>query len=134
MKGLALVLLALPILAFAGKEEREFMKSDVTPAIEEAQKTFKASCGCGLKIDVNVDSFKTKDHLFQVKYTAQNVGEESKKYCTDADSKKAVCKMKTLEIKKDKETAFSFKSNKGIAATDGNSYPTFDMMTKELDK
>ena len=119
--------------AFAGKAEREYMKDTVVPAVKAAETAYKSSCGCALKIVVAA-TIKTTDDMSQARYVAQSVTEGVAGYCTDDASKKAVCQMKTLEISKDKETAFSFKSGKGSAITDGQSYVSWDMMTRELDK
>jgi hypothetical protein len=42
--------------------------------------------------------------------------------------------MKTLEIALGKETKFTFSGNRGIASTDGNSFPGFNLIAGELDK
>lgn len=134
MKRALLVLSLFPILAFAGKTEREYMKNEVTPAVKAAETEFKKACGCDLKISVNEGSIKSKDDMYEAKHIAESVTEGAPKHCTDAASKKAVCQMKSLDIQKTKETKFTFAGSKGVATTDGQSYTSWDMMTQELDK
>jgi len=135
MKQVAVIsaVMLLSVVAFAGKAEREYQKSDLTPAVTKAQDAYKKSCGCGLKINVNA-SLKEVDDMRQAKHVSDNIAESVAGYCTDDASKKAVCAMKTLDITKGKESKFSFAGGKGTAVTDGQSYVTFDMMTRELDK
>jgi hypothetical protein len=126
--------LFLSVSALAGKEEREYKKSDVDPAVKEAEAKFKASCGCPLQIVVNANTIDSKDNLYQVKHIANSVAEGAPGYCSDADSKKAVCQMKTLEIQRGKETVFTFKAGKGTSTHDGQSYMGWDNTTHEIDK
>lgn len=119
--------------AFAGKEEREFAKNEMGPAVKKAETDFKAACGCALKITVS-DTLKSIDDMRQAKYISENMSEGAPKHCNDAESKKAMCVMKTLDIVKGPETKFAYKAGKGTATTDGNSYVSWDMMTREIDK
>jgi len=123
----------LSLTAFAGKAEREYMKNEVAPAVKAAEAKFKEACGCALKITVK-DSIKTTDDMYEAKHIAESVTEGAPEYCTDAESKKAVCQMKSLDITKDKEAKFTFKDGKGVASTDGQVYTSFELMTRELDK
>jgi hypothetical protein len=122
------------LTAFAAtKAEREYMKNTVVPAVKAAEAAYKASCGCALKIIVAA-SIKTEDDMYQVKHVSESISSSAEGYCTDEESKKAVCQMKTLEISKGKETAFTFKGGKGMSVTDGQSYMPWDNMMRELDK
>ena len=134
MKLIALALLFVPLAAFAGKEEREFMKSDVMPAVTAAQGAYKKGCGCDLKIAVDETTIKSKDDMYKIKYIAESVTEGAPKHCTDAESKKAICKMKSLKLAKASESKFTFAGSAGTATTDGQSQTTFEMMSSELDK
>jgi len=134
MKAVLFMIVLFPLAAFAGKTEREYMKNEVKPAVEAAEKEFKAKCGCALKIKINESTFKSTDDMYQAKHTANGVKDGCGGHCTDDDSKKAVCKMKNLEIAKGKETKFEFNGSKGTAWTDGSSYTSFEMMTAQLDK
>ncbi len=125
--------LLFSITAFAGKTEREYLKNEVQPAVKAAEGKFKAACGCALKINVS-DSLKTTDEMAQAKHVSESITEGAAGYCTDDASKKAICQMKTLDIAKEAETKFTFKGGKGLAATDGGSYVSWDMITRELDK
>ena len=120
--------------ALAGKEEREFLKSELTPAVSAAEAKFKASCGCALKITLNGNTTKTKEDMQTTKNIADAITEGVGGYCTDAPSKKAVCQMKALELAKASKAEFTFKGGKGVATQDGQSYTNWEMMTRELDK
>lgn len=135
LAGLSVTIISIfSISAFAGKEEREYMKSDLAPAVKEAETKFKASCGCALKITLNSNTTSTKDDMYNAKHIVQGITEGAPGYCNDADSKKAVCQLKTLDILKEKEARFTFKGGKGTASHDGQSNTTFEMITHELDK
>jgi hypothetical protein len=127
-------LLAASLTAVAGKLERETMTEEVIPAVNEAQKKFQAACGCPLKIIVDEKSMNTRDLLFQAKHIAEEVGEESTSYCTDASSKKALCQMKTLEILMRKPVEFAFKNGVGQCTSDGQMRCAWQQITKVLDK
>jgi hypothetical protein len=129
--GTALMLVSLS--AFAGKTERDYMTNEVQPAVKAAEAKFKASCGCALKISVS-DSLKSTDDMAQARNISNAVTEGAPGYCSDDASKKAVCQLKTLEVVKGKETGFAFKGNKGTCTTDGQSYVSWEMITRELDK
>ena len=120
--------------AFAGKEERETMKNEVVPAVKEAEAKFKSACGCALAITVDETTVKSKDDMYKVKYMAEKVTEGAPQHCTDAESKKAMCQMKSLVLGKAAEATFTFKNGKGIATTDGQSSCSWEMMVQELDK
>jgi hypothetical protein len=135
MRKLILIALFVPVLAFAGKEERDYRKAEVDPALAKAGKVLEAKCGCAVKLDVNWDQFKTRDQLYTLMHFAENISSGAPDYCgDDAESKKAFCKMKTLSIVLDKEVKFTFSGNRGIASTDGNMNPTFKMITDVLDQ
>jgi hypothetical protein len=131
MYKIAVLFSLVATLAFAGKAEREFIKEKLQPAVAAAEAAYKKSCGCSLKITYSAD-LKSEDHLSLVRNMADSI-ESGVKYCTDAASKQAVCKMKTVELKLGKETGFSFAGSHGAAVTDGTAYPTFDMMTDKID-
>jgi hypothetical protein len=129
--GTALMLVSLT--AFAGKTERDYMTNEVQPAVKAAEGKFKAACGCALKINVS-DSLKSTDDMAQARNISNAITEGAPGYCSDDASKKAICQMKTLDIVKGKETAFTFKAGKGTCTTEGQSYVSWDMITRELDK
>lgn len=135
MKGflIAAVLMLASLTAFAGKEEREFMKTEVVPAVKKAESTFKSACGCALKISVNPNLVSTDD-MRQARNVASSITDGAPQHCTDDASKKAMCKMRSLEIAKAKDSTFTFKGGKGTATTDGQSYVGWDMITQEVDK
>jgi len=126
--------LAAASLAHAGKAERDFFAAEVAPAVKTATSTLKQSCGCDVKMDVKQDSFQTVDHLRQVRYAAGTIVDNAPKYCNDAPSKAAVCKLKTLEFARTGTTAFKFAAGKGVITLDESSYPSWDMLAAELDK
>jgi hypothetical protein len=127
-------LLSVSTLALAGKAEREFMKSEVQPAIKAATESFKSACGCSLDFKVDEGTFKTTDQMTQIRNTANSIKDGAVEHCTDAESKKAMCALKTLSYKLDKESKFEFKGSTGTATTDGGSYVSWGMMTQEIDK
>ncbi|HEX4416456.1 MAG TPA: hypothetical protein VH165_01095 [Kofleriaceae bacterium] len=119
--------------AFAGKTERDYMTNEVQPAVKAAKDKLKSACGCTVNFTVS-DSLKTTDDMAQARNIANAVTEGAPAYCSDAASKKAVCKLKTIEVVKGKETGFAFKGDKGTCTTDGQSYVSWDMITREIDK
>lgn len=125
---------AVSLTAVAGKLERDTMTKEVLPAIAKAEASWKSSCGCPLTIKVDEASMNTRDLMFQAKHTAEDIGEESAKYCTDAASKKALCQMKTLEILKRKPAEFTFKDGVGQCTSDGQARCAWQQITKVLDK
>ncbi len=120
--------------AHAGKAERDFYAAEVEPALKTATTTLKQSCGCDVKVSVKQDSFQTVDHLRQVRYSAGTIIDNAPRYCNDAPSKAAVCKLKTLEYARTGTTAFKFAAGKGVITLDESSYPSWDMLAAELDK
>ncbi|PXX37851.1 hypothetical protein [Undibacterium pigrum] len=131
---LAAILLLLPLTAFAGKAERDFMTNEVDPAIKAATASLKTSCGCDVKFDVKVDSFQTTDDMFKIKYFASTIKDNTASYCSDAATKKAICKMKSIEFSKAASTYLKFAAGKVTATTDGTSQPSWEMLTREVDK
>lgn len=132
-----LVMAALmPMLAFAGKTEREYWKNTVVPAMEKAKKTYKEACGCNLDISIEESVKKSEDVMSNARYVCNSIDESAKGYCTDDASKKAICQMTKLVIKHDPagETKFAFAKGTGTATLDKSSYVSWDMMTRELDK
>jgi hypothetical protein len=129
-----LSLMFVSTFALAGKEEREYLNSEVTPAVKAAEAKFKASCGCNVKVTVNDSSSKSKDDLQLARLLVNGVADGAGTYCSDAASKKAICQMKSLDVTKSANMEFTFKGGKGVAAHNGISYPSWELMTKELDK
>jgi hypothetical protein len=134
ISALLLVSIAASLTAFAGKKERDFMTNEVTPAVKKASETFTASCGCALPITVSDTLASVVDDMRQARSIANAIKDGAPKYCNDAESKKAMCAMKSLDIVKGAKTAFAFKDGKGTATTDGKSYVSWNMITREIDK
>ena len=128
------IALLLPLSAFAGKAERDFMSNEVEPAVKAATASFKTSCGCDVKFDIKADSFQSTDDMFKIKYFASTIKDNAASYCTDAATKKAICKMKSIEFSKATSTYLKFAAGKVTATTDGTSQPSWEMLTKEVDK
>jgi hypothetical protein len=126
--------LAAAQFAHAGKAERDFLAAEVAPVLQAATSTLQQSCGCAVKMDVKQDSFQTVDYLRQVRYAAGTIIDNAPRYCNDAPSKAAVCKLKTLEFARTGTTAFKFAAGKGTITLDESSYPSWDMLAAELDK
>jgi len=131
---LVCVLMAVSVTAVAGKEERDFLTKEVQPAAREAEAKWKASCGCALKVAVDEASFTVKQDMHPAKQFCERVAESIAGYCTDAASKKAMCQMKTLVVRKANDATFTFKGGTGTATVAGYESPSWDMVTKELDK
>jgi hypothetical protein len=126
---------ALSLTAFAlTKEEREFLKASVTPALAEANAKFHGACGCPTPITIDEGTITSMDDVHNFKYMADDVAENAPKYCTDAASKKAMCQLKSLTFSHTKEAFFKITAGKGQLTTDGQSHATWEMMTRELDK
>ncbi|MES2040682.1 hypothetical protein ACO0LD_04225 [Undibacterium sp. Ji83W] len=131
---LAAIILLLPLTAFAGKAERDFMSNEVEPAVKAATAGLKTSCGCDVKFDIKADSFQTTDDMFKIKHFASTIKDNAGAYCADAASKKAICKMKSIEFSKAASTYLKFAAGKVTATTDGTSQPSWEMLTREVDK
>ncbi|MES2947366.1 MAG: hypothetical protein V4858_02385 [Pseudomonadota bacterium] len=131
---LAVALILVPLSAFAGKAERDFVSTKVQPAIQEMTDAVKKSCGCAISFDAKIDTFKDTDELGQIRNFANAIKEKAPGYCSDAPSKAAVCKLKTIEFSRAASPTFKFSSGKGIATSDSSSYPSWDMVVREIDK
>ena len=123
-----------PVLAFAGKAERDFTTDEAQPAVQAAAATLKSSCGCDVTFDVKFDTFKDLNELWLIKRFADSIKEGAEPYCSDAGSKAAMCALKTIEFSKGSDVTFVFKDGKGTATADSSSYPSWDMITHAVDK
>jgi hypothetical protein len=98
---LLIFLMAMPCAAFAGPKEQEIMTEDVTPEIVKAQQAFQAACGCGLKINVDMNKGPMNSNdLYSAKHFAEDITESVTTFCVNARSKTLMCKMTTLNIVK----------------------------------
>jgi hypothetical protein len=131
---LAAALLVSPLSALAGKEERDFIASSLEPAVKTATAALKNACNASVKIDVKLDSFKTVDELRQPRHFLGKIEENAPKYCTDAGSKAAIGKLKTLEISRGTEVEVKFAGGKGTVTTGASSFPSWEQLTREVDK
>jgi hypothetical protein len=135
MRRVAVVVMLVTVaLAYAGKIEREFMKNEVQPAARKAEAAWKSACGCVLKVNVKEASYKSRDDMTSARNIVNTVEENVKAYCTDGDSKAALCKMKTLDVMFGENATFTFKGSVGTVTTYGITAPSWDMLTRELDK
>ena len=132
--ALAALLALAPLLAFAGKAERDFVSQEVEPAIKASGEKISKSCGCPMKLDVKLDGFTDVDQLRNARNFVRAVADGAAGHCTDAPSKAAVCKMKTLEVSHGASVGFKFAGGKGTATTDVSSYPSWDMIAAQVDK
>jgi hypothetical protein len=133
-RAIVITVLLMSATALAGKEERDFMTNDVQPKAKEAASKWKSSCGCDLRIQIDDASFTKKEDMYAAAYFFGHITEGVGGYCTDAASKKALCQLKTLVVKKADDATFSFKSGIGTATVYGNTPPSFEMVTAQLDK
>jgi len=127
------IVLVSSLVAFAGKAEREFQKKELKPMIAKAEAKYRSACGCALTITVT-PSIRTYEDMRQARFIARDILDKADGYCTDTESKKAMCAMRTLEIVRGKETSFTYSGTKGTATTEGVSYVNFEMITRQLDK
>ena len=135
IKKIALILALVPMAAFAGKAERDYVSGTAEPAVKEAAAALKKSCGCDVKIDiVKVDAYKDTDELRQITNVSKAIAQGAAAHCTDAASKAAICKMKSLEISRGTSTDFKFSGGKGVATSDSSSSASWDMIVAQLDK
>lgn len=63
-----------------------------------------------------------------------SIKEGAESYCSDAGSKAAMSNLKTIEFSKGSDVTFTFKDGKGTATADSSSYPSWDMVTRAIDK
>jgi hypothetical protein len=129
-----LAIMSVSVVAIAGKEERDLYKNDVAPAVTAAQTKWKAGCGCPLAVTIDDGIMNSRYQLNNVKNLADDLAEQGPKYCTDAASKKAMCQMSALAIVGGKEGTFTFKGGHGTATITNDEIPSWDMITKVLDK
>jgi len=130
--AVSVLLVSLP--AFAGKEDRDYMTMQVMPAAKAAAAKWKSSCGCTLAIKIDEASLKSKDDMPSARNFCNTIAEEIEKYCTDEASKKAMCAMKSLTVKKADDATFTVKAGVGTATVYGITAPSWGMVTRELDK
>ena len=127
------LLLVVPLAAFAGKTEREFVKTRLAPAIKKSEATFKKACGCnwklavGKKLENDLDALHVAEHLVGI------IGDNAAGYCTDDASKKALCAISTFSMETGETTGFSVEGKVGKAVLSGG-YPPWDNITAALDK
>jgi hypothetical protein len=127
-------LLALTSTAHAGKAEREYAESTMNPAVKAAAAAYKSACTGDLKIDVKADTFQTVDEMRQVSGFVNQITSSAASYCKDSGTKKVMAKLKVLEISKSKQVTVKFSGDKAVATTDESSYPSWDMLAREVDK
>jgi len=128
-----LLVLVTAFTAFAGDRERTFRKNELQPMVVKAEAKYRSACGCALKISVT-SGIRTHDDMRQARFIARDLADAIGNYCTDTESKQAMCAMRTLEIVRGNETSFRFEGSNGTATTDGISYVSFSMITREVDK
>ena len=132
----ALIALTLSFagLAFAGEAEREYYAENTEPAVKKATATLKKSCGCDVKFDIQMETFETRNHLLMINMLASEISEKAPGYWSDAPSNAAICKLKTVNLSRTKESALNFSNGKIVWTTNGNSYFGWDTMVEKLDK
>lgn len=122
-------------VAYADKVTRDYISNTVNPIVAKAKSTMKQSCGCDVAIDIKFDTYKSKDELYSVGKFIEKITEGAPAYCKDAPSKTAICKLKTVKISyQDASPTFVFSSGVGAATTDASSFPSWEMITSQVDK
>lgn len=126
--------IALATLAWAGKPEREKQK-EITAKATTVKGDVKKACGCAVGVDVKWATFKTVENMSNIERTVRDFGVAAAKHCSDADSKKALCKsLKSVEIFYNKDGASLKLAGKVIKAGCNSSYPGDSMFKDILDK
>ena len=135
MKQLAFFFaITVSLTAQAGKAEREFLKTKLGPAMKQAEVDFKKSCGCPITFVLADSTTKAENDMFIALHVVETFSRNAEGYCVDADSRKAACQLRTLEIGKADKASFSFKAGRGITLHDGQSYLGWDQIMREIDK
>jgi hypothetical protein len=137
--AIAAMMIATPV--FAAKAHREASK-EFPAKIKEAQGVVKSACGCAPSIAVDNGSFdkvpvdKVNDYKNNIGYEIQYIGEQSKAFCTDADSKKLYCgntKKVTIKSGADGDVGASYsKKDKSFAVTTSNQSNSGGFKFKEI--
>ena len=127
-------LFALTSTAHAGKAEREYAETTMNPAVKAAAAAFKSACTGDLKIEVKANTFQTVDEMRQVSNFANQISNSAAGYCKDGATKAVMSKLKALEISKSNQVTVNFSGNKAVVTTDESSYPSWDMLAREIDK
>jgi hypothetical protein len=96
-KYLVATILVLSSAAYAGKAERE-KKVEIETALKVSAESLKKTCGCSVKFDVKWDSYKDTDSMARISMAGEKLVENAAQFCTDADSKKALCAMKVMSL------------------------------------
>src|SRR5262249_18771619 len=125
---LAAVACAAPV-ARARKRERDRMAKDAVPAARAAEAHFKAARECELAVVLDA-SLETEDQIVFARYIADEVSSGAPRYCTDADSRRALCRMRTLKIAAASQPSFTFDDGVGTATTNGRGNPSWDTITR----
>lgn len=120
--------------AFANaKADRDFRENELKPAVAAAEKDFKAGCGCGLSINISKDVAGSEE-LSNAKRLVETISSGAAGYCNTKESKAALCKMKKIDIAKGPNVSVTFGGGKVKAVLTAQSYPSFDMITEQVDK
>ena len=134
MKQLSLILVTVACAtASAGKRERDALNQDAIPAARAAEANIKAACDCELSIVYDA-SIESADEIYFAKSIADDVSHGAAYYCTDAASRKAVCHMKKLEIAASPQIDATFDGGTVLATTNGRGAPTWNEITRLLDR
>ena len=98
MKNLfILLLISVSSAAYAGKEERA-RKVEIKSTLKTHAATFKKACGCDVKFDIKWDTYAKVEHMTRIEMAGEKLAENAPTFCTDAESKKAICVMKTMAL------------------------------------
>ena len=131
---LVLTMLFVSTSVFANaKADRDFRENELKPAITTAEKDFKAGCGCALSINVGKDVGGSEE-LANVKRLVETISSGAAGYCNSKESKAALCKMKKIDVAKGADVGVTFSGGKVKAVVTAQSYPSFDMITEQVDK
>jgi hypothetical protein len=55
-------------------------------------------CGCDIKFDVKWDTYKKIEDMTRIEMAGEKLVENAPAFCTDSESKKSICVMKTMSL------------------------------------
>jgi len=98
MKNLiTLLLLLISSASYAGKAERARIV-EIESALKGHAAAFKKACGCDIKFDVKWDTYTKVENMTRIEMAGEKLVENAPGFCTDAESKRAICVMKTMTL------------------------------------
>ena len=79
-------------------------------------------------------SLETEDQIAFARYIADEVSSGAAHDCADTDSRRALCRMRTLKIAAASQPSFTFDGGVGLATTNGRGNPSWDTIARTIDR